>query len=724
MSEPISAILDQFDLSRAFTLPELLLNGLELEGEANQQEDGLAFQKPLDLLKHSPVLLLQSLMAIKQEFPEANLTTLEQESARKIIFEQIRSSATQYNPLLQPQAQDNFSLLNWRHAVLSSKYISALAKSCKLASSINLEATALLTNLGELIMASVYSKDYFILHTKTSSETELSRLEQQAFGVTHAELGASFIERNELSAIDSDAIRFHHRPFEDIEDATTVVKLCWLANQLASKEDIDFDLINAGQKLFLLEQETLRAIKKTTSESLQGHMDLLQIELSTSKRLPLPEKVSVTNRVEKKASLLNKAQGINNIIKILHTANKNQQPLFIDVLKILSDKFFEGGQVLVFTPGLDEHNLLIADSTLPEEARPEISLKLSDRPSVVATSYQANKARVIGAADKDIKVADLQILKALAKPALLCDPVDYKGKVVALLVFGVNESGAAAYLQETPLRNTLHQLYIEQEVEASYSAINNQEFYYQQKIREAVHEANNPLGIIKNYLKILSLKQEKDSGLNEELKVIETEIERVRQILNKLGSNSEAEDKENSLDLNKIITGINKVFSGSIPDEQDIKIELDLDPNLPFVFGKENSLKQILINLLKNAVEACVDNGLIKIETRSNFNMNQVNYVMINISDNGPGITESIMQNLFKPGNTSKTGEHSGSGLAVVKSFMDELGGIISCQSDQRGTTFSLLLPRSEGSPLSKSNSDVDIVSSNNSTSKVYDFKR
>ena len=300
MSEPISAILDQFDLSRAFSLPELLLKGLELEGEASQQQDVLAFQKLLDLLKHSPVLLLQSLMAIKQEFPEANLTTLEQESAKKIIFEQIRSSATQYNPLLQSQAQDNFSLLNWRHAVLSSKYISALAKSCKLPCSINLEATALLTNLGELIMVSVYSKDYFILYTKTSSETELSRLEQHAFGVTHAELGASFIERNELSSIDSDAIRFHHRPFEDIEDATTAVKLCWLANQLASKEDIDFDLINAGQKLFLLEQETLRAIKKTTSENLQGHMELLQIEISISKRLPLPEKAGITNRAEKK----------------------------------------------------------------------------------------------------------------------------------------------------------------------------------------------------------------------------------------------------------------------------------------------------------------------------------------------------------------------------------------------------------------------------------------
>ncbi len=89
-----------------------------------------------------------------------------------------------------------------------------------------------------------------MLHAKTSSETELSRLEQQTFGVSHAELGASFLEGCKLGFIDSDAIRFHHRPFEDIEDASTEVKLCWFANQLASKEDIDFDLINAGQKTF------------------------------------------------------------------------------------------------------------------------------------------------------------------------------------------------------------------------------------------------------------------------------------------------------------------------------------------------------------------------------------------------------------------------------------------------------------------------------------------
>lgn len=724
MSEPISAILDQFYLSRAFSLPELLLRGLELEGEANQLEGDLAYQKIVALLQHSPILLLQTLIALKGTSPKTDLTVLTQDSARKIVFEQVRRSAMQYNPLVLSQTHDNFDLLHWRHASLCSKYISALAEACQLPPSMKLETTALLINLGELILSKVFKNDYFKLHIKTSSEIELSRLEEQTFGVSHAELGASFIERFDLALIDSDAIRFHHRSFADIQDASNNVKLCWFANQLASKEDIDFDLINAGQKLFSLEQETLRRIQKTSVENLQSEMDKLGIELATNKRLPLQEKVSVSARAKIKAELLSQAQSANNIGAILQAANNDKKPKFLDILKIVSDTFFEGGHAFVLLSDADEQNLSIALSTLPDGNKPEISLLLSENPSKIAASYQNKESALLAGINEDAKVADLQILKALGKPALLCDPVIYENKVVALIVFGVSESAGEAYIQEKPLKNTLHQIYIEQEVQHSHGAINNQDFFYQQKIREAVHEANNPLSIIKNYLKILSLKQEKDSELNEEIKVIETEIERVKQILNKLGNNSEPEDKENPLDLNKIITGINKVFSGSIPEEQGLKVELDLDPKLPFVLGKENSLKQIMINLLKNAAEACVENGLIKIETRSNFNMNQINYVLINIIDNGPGISEDIMQNLFKPGNTSKKGSHSGSGLAIVKNFVEELEGIISCQSDQRGTTFTILLPRPEGSPLPESNSNVDTINSNEPASKVYDFKR
>lgn len=730
MSEPVSAILDKFQLSRVSSLPELLLRGLELEGEVLQQEGESAPQKIAEYLAHSPTLLLQSLIAFQDLGFNLDINSLEQARAREKIFTLIQSASTQYNPLLSPKKYEAFHLLHWRHSILCSKYVAALSKHCKLPDSTQLETTALFLNLGELILASVYNKDYIELHTKTSSEAELSRQEQQSFGISHAELGAAFLQRHDLETIDNDAVRFHHRSFDEITDASIEVKICWLANQLSSKEDVDFDLVNAGQKLFALEQEALRSIQKTVTEELQEQIDALKIGLTLSKRLPLPEKAISSNRAEQKIALLKQAQGINKLNKILLTANSNGQAQFLDILQALSPSLFEGGKALIFIPDEDAKKLSIVSSILDGDAEPGMELQLSENPSMVSACFQNGEARVLEEEQDGLKVADLQILKALGKSALLCDPIIYKNKVIALIVFGVNKAAGESYLQESAIRNTLHHIYIEQESKTTSKAVNDQEFYYQQKIREAVHEANNPLSIIKNYLKILSLKQEEDSELNEEIKVIETEIERVKQILGKLGNNSEPEDEDSSLDLNKIITGINKVFSASISSgssdlsEKPISIELDLDPKLPFVLGKENSLKQILINLLKNAAEACTEDGLIRVETRSNINMNQLNYVLINIIDNGPGIDESVMQNLFKPGNTSKGESHTGSGLAIVKNFMDELGGIISCQSDQRGTTFALLLPRPEGSPQIKSDAGTNIENSNNSPSKVYDFKR
>lgn len=730
MSEPVSAILDKFQLSRVSSLPELLLRGLELEGEVLQLEGKPASQKIAEYLTHTPILLLQSHIAFQDLGYGLDINSLEQARAREKIFSLIQSASTQYNPLLSSKRHEAFHLLHWRHSFLCGKYASALAKQCKHPDPARIETTALLLNLGELILVCVYNKDYIELHTKTSSELDLCRQEQQSFGINHAELGSAFLQKHDLDVIDSDAVLFHHRSFDEIVDASIEVKICWLANQLSSKEDVDFDSINAGQKLFTMEQETLRSIQKSVTEELQELMDALKIGLHVNKRLPLSENAIASSRAEQKIALLKQAQGINKLNKILLTANRSGQAQFTAMLHELSASLFDGGKALVLTPDVGAKNLSIVSSTLDEDAEPNIELQLSENPSMISACFQKGEAQVLNAEQDDLKVADLQLLKVLGKSAMLCDPIIYKNEVKALVVFGVNKITGESYLQENAIRNALHHLYIEQENKATSNAVNDQEFYYQQKIREAVHEANNPLSIIKNYLKILSLKQDEDSELNEEIKVIETEIERVKQILGKLGNNSEPEDKDSSLDLNKIITGINKVFSTSISSdssdlsEKPISIELDLDPKLPFILGKENSLKQILINLLKNAAEACTEDGLIRVETRSNINMNQVNYVLINIIDNGPGIDESVMQNLFKPGNTSKGESHTGSGLAIVKNFMDELGGIISCQSDQNGTTFALLLPRPEGSPQIKNDTGANTENPNNSPSKVYDFKR
>ena len=105
---------------------------------------------------------------------------------------------------------------------------------------------------------------------------------------------------------------------------------------------------------------------------------------------------------------------------------------------------------------------------------------------------------------------------------------------------------------------------------------------------------------------------------------------------------------------------------------------------------------------MKNSAEACKDGGSILVKTAGNVYMNGNRYIQLTVKDDGPGIESDILDNLFAPGNSNKGSGHSGSGLSIVKSLVEELNGQISCQTthaDQpdnnraSGTEFTLLLP-------------------------------
>ena len=118
ISEPVSAILDKFQLSRVSSLPELLLRGLELEGEVLQQEGEATSQKIAEYLTHTPTLLLQSLIVFQDLGFGLDLNSLEQARAREKLFSLIQSASAQYNPLLSSKKCEAFHLLHWRHSFL------------------------------------------------------------------------------------------------------------------------------------------------------------------------------------------------------------------------------------------------------------------------------------------------------------------------------------------------------------------------------------------------------------------------------------------------------------------------------------------------------------------------------------------------------------------------------------------------------------------------------
>ena len=212
--------------------------------------------------------------------------------------------------------------------------------------------------------------------------------------------------------------------------------------------------------------------------------------------------------------------------------------------------------------------------------------------------------------------------------------------------------------------------------------------------RKLGHEINNPLSIINNYLYLLGLKLDKDQ--KEEVKVIQEEIDRVAQITLSLSDFSmDTVNVKDSVDLNKMINDLLTLFKAGLFRTHNIASKLKLDDGLLTISSNKDKIKQILTNVIKNAVEALPGGGEICISTKASVPLRNKSFVLIQVQDNGPGISEEIKKHLFTPVTSTKGKHYSGLGLTICKNLVDELKGEIRCDSSaDTGTLVQIYLPK------------------------------
>ncbi|NPA95585.1 MAG: HDOD domain-containing protein [Thermodesulfobacteria bacterium] len=210
--------------------------------------------------------------------------------------------------------------------------------------------------------------------------------------------------------------------------------------------------------------------------------------------------------------------------------------------------------------------------------------------------------------------------------------------------------------------------------------------------RSVVHEVNNPLGIIKNLLKILKIQKETGKIEDKTIDAIGSEIDRVARIIRQLADFSR-QNKEKATSRAK--SNLKEIISEIIPlvrpglSEKNIELKTDIPDNLPAVALSKDEMKQLFLNLLKNSQEAMGSEGTIFIGAHQ-----ENGWIVIEFGDTGPGVPEHLKEKIFSPFVTTKGDKNSGLGLSVCYGLVKAVGGEISLvEKEGFGAYFLIRIP-------------------------------
>ncbi len=348
-----------------------------------------------------------------------------------------------------------------------------------------------------------------------------------------------------------------------------------------------------------------------------------------------------------------------------------------------------------------------ADSSSLDSAIKELSIPVQKNKGILVESLGLMMpVNSFSKTSKDgLTIIDEQIIRLLNRDGIVCFPMAAKKNYVGVMVIGVDKARLPAVEENSNLLSMFANysalaIHAENIHQAQSKLIISERLAASTAIAKKVaHEVNNPLSIIKNYLKILEMRLDDQNIPSDEIKIVNEEINRVSLIIEELSDFSKPQIQTlEPFDINILLEDISKISREALLQKK-INLHLNLSSDLPRAITSKNSMKQVFINLIKNATEAIQHDGNIFIETRHDNpepggSMDKKNCISITIRDDGPGLPNSVEARLFEPFVSTKGDEHAGLGLSIVYKILKEIKGTISCKTEKgEGTTFLITLP-------------------------------
>lgn len=212
-------------------------------------------------------------------------------------------------------------------------------------------------------------------------------------------------------------------------------------------------------------------------------------------------------------------------------------------------------------------------------------------------------------------------------------------------------------------------------------------------IRGMAHEIKNPLGGLRGAAQLLE-RELPNEDLKEYTQIIIGEADRLQNLVNRMLGPNNVPNMQ-LINIHQVLEHVRHLVQAEMPP--GILFNLDYDPSLPELMADDELLIQAILNIARNAVAALGEAGEITFRTRPqrHFTIGHTHHrlvLQIDIIDNGPGIPDDLIEQIFYPMVTGRA-DGTGLGLSIAQSLINQHNGLIECHSQPGNTVFTIYLP-------------------------------
>lgn len=620
-----------------------------------------------------------------------------------------------YEAFPKPKKNGCFNLKSfWWHSLRCAFLSKNMAAKMNIDQPDEAFVSGLLHDIGKVVLWINFNASYDVLLENCRNDGQRLIEEESRLGATHCEVAAWLLDRWNFKTVVSDSVRYHHANPIRIAQSLPLTQILYVANLLCQDtEAATSQGVGLAQKILGLSTEECHVLIESAGKEARDVADALDIRITADE--------SVSEMIDEKDQNVHDvlAREVRNVSLLMGTLEgfltaKDQN----DILSVIAD----GLKILLDINGLlfflvdAEKGVLYGysrDKTGCYRRMRSLAVSMHLGQSLPVKAIIENK--VLDSFDagpqRPLTILDEQIIRLFGGQGICCLPLIARGDSVGVLVLPIQKSDLPHLLENKKLLDIfIHKgalaLRLDHLKRSRLQGIQATRVDASSDLaRRVVHEVNNPLSIIKNYLKILEKKLPGENVAQDEIRIINEEINRVALLLRKLTDFSTKKVPTCEMtDINALLMDIVKLTKDSLRRHSNVNLLTNFEQDLPNVSAEKSELKQVFINLIKNAAEAMQSGGNLHIRTRhipSPIGSERMKgkkgvngSVEIQFVDDGPGIPDAIKEKLFDPYVSSKESGHSGLGLSIVYNIVKSFHGHIACESVlDKGTVFTIELP-------------------------------